>query len=112
MVKLSKRKVAGAVGGLALSLAAGAGIASADPGLDPVVNTTCNYNQVVSALGAQSPDAAAKFNGSPMAQHWLNKFLAAPPDQRQQMVAQAQSYPAAQPYLGLVSQVANTCNNY
>ncbi len=112
MVKLSMTKVAGAVGGLALSLAAGAGIASADPDLGPVVNTTCNYNQVVSALGAQSPDAAAKFNNSHYAKKWLNDFLAAPTDQRQQMIAEAQSYPAAQPYLGLVSQVANTCNNY
>lgn len=111
MVKLSMTKVVGAVGGVALSLAVGSGVASANP--DPaIVNTSCNYNQVVSALNAQSPDAAARFNGSPMAQHWLSKFLAAPPDQREQMVTQAESMPAAQPYLGLVSQVANTCNNY
>lgn len=111
MVKLSMTKVGGAVGSLALSLAVGAGVASADP--DPaIVNTTCNYSQVVSALSAQSPDAAARFNGSPVAQSWLRRFLAAPPDQRQQMAVQAEGTPAAQPYLGLVSQVANTCNNY
>lgn len=111
MVKLSMTKVVGAVGGVALSLAVGAGVASADP--DPaIVNTTCNYGQVVSALNAQSPDAAARFNQSHTAQHWLRSFLAAPPDQRQQMAAQAEGMPAAQPYLGLVSQVANTCSNF
>ncbi len=112
MVKLSMTKVAGVVGGLALSLAAGAGVASADPSLDSVVNTTCNYNQVVSALQDQSPDAAAKFNNSHLAKKWLNDFLAAPTDQRQSMLNEAQSYPQAQQYLGVVSQVANTCNNY
>ena len=58
MIKLSLSRLAVAVGGLALSLTAGAGVASADPDLDPIVNTTCSYTQVMSALSAQDPAAA------------------------------------------------------
>ena len=51
MMRLSLTKLATAVGGAAIALTAGAGIASADP-LDPVINTTCNYGQVMAALRA------------------------------------------------------------
>ena len=85
MVTRSLTRLVAAGGGLALLLLAGAGIASADPDLGPAINTTCSYPQVVAALNAQSPAAAAKFNNSPMAQGWLRNFLASPPDQRVQM---------------------------
>jgi hemophore-related protein len=67
---------------------------------------------VVSALNAQDPAAAGQFNASPEAQDSLRTFLASPPDQRQQMVQQAESTPQVQQYVPLVQQVANTCNNY
>ncbi|MGH3578691.1 MAG: hemophore-related protein [Mycobacterium sp.] len=108
MATFSLPRLAAAVGGLALSLTAGAGVASADP----IIDTTCNYSQVVSALNAQDPAGAAKFNSSPMAQSWLRSFLDSPPDQRQQMLQQVQGSPRAQQYIGTVTQVANTCNNY
>lgn len=104
----SLTKLAAAVGALTLSLTAGAGIASADP----LVDTTCSYPQVLSALNAQDPAAAAQFNSSPVAQSYLQRFLAAPPAKRQQMVQQVQGIPQAQQYLGTIQQVANTCNNY
>jgi hemophore-related protein len=112
MIKLSSTKVPVAVGGLALSLIVGAGVAAADPDLGPIVNTTCNYSQVIAALNAQDPAAAAQFNGSPFAQSALRQFLAAPPSQRMAMAQQAQSSPRAQQYFGLVQSVAATCNNY
>jgi hypothetical protein len=71
MIKLSLTRLAVAVGGLALSLTVGAGVASADPDLGPIVNTTCSYPQVMAALNAQDPAAAAQFNASPMAQSAL-----------------------------------------
>lgn len=111
MVTRSFTRLAAAVGGLALSLVASAGIASADP-LDPAINTTCSYPQVVAALNAQSPAAAAKFNSSPMAQGWLRSFLASPPPQRAQMAQQAQGMPGAAQYIGLIGQIATSCNNY
>ncbi|MGH3560551.1 MAG: hemophore-related protein [Mycobacterium sp.] len=109
-------RLAAAAVGLSLSFTTGAGIASAEPDLGPVINTTCNYSQVVSALNAQDPIAAAGFNASPVAQTYLRGFLASSPDQRQRALQEMQSTPAAQPYVqqyvGLVLQVANTCNNY
>lgn len=116
MVRLSLSKLPAAVGGLALLLTAGVGVASADPDLSPAINTTCNYSQVVSALSAQSPVAAAELNGSPTAQAALRGFLDSSPDQRQQIANELQSKPEAKPYVRefapLVLQVANTCNNY
>ncbi len=110
MATFSLPRLAAAVGGLALSLTAGAGVASADP--DPFVNTTCNYSQVVSALNAQDPAVASQFNASPMAQSWIRSFLASPPAKRQQMVQQMEAMPGSQQYIGTFTQVANTCNNY
>jgi hemophore-related protein len=112
MIKLSSTKVAVAASGLALSLTVGAGAASADPDLGPIVNTNCSYGQVIAALNAQDPAAAAQFNASPFAQSALRQFLAAPPSQRMSMAQQAQSSPRAQQYFGLVQSVAATCNNF
>ena len=112
MATLSLTRLAVAVGGLALSLTAGAGVASADPDLGRIVNTTCNYSQVTAALNAQDPAAAAEFNDSPEAQSWLRSFLASPPGQRQQMLQEVQGMAGTEEYVGTVVQLANTCNNY
>jgi len=111
MVNLSSTKLFVAIGGLALSLITGIGVASADPDLSPLISTTCSYSQAIAALNAQSPDAAAAFSASPVAQVWLRSFLAAPADQRQRMLQLLQGG-RAQQYLGAALQAANTCNNY
>ncbi len=97
---------------VAVSLGAGTGIASAQPDVSPVVNTTCTYDQVIAALNASSPGDAAQFTSSPVAVGWLHSFLGSPRDQRQQMIQQVQSIPAAGPYTALVLQVANSCNRF
>jgi hemophore-related protein len=112
MIKLSLTRLAVAVGGLALSLTAGAGVASADPDLGPIVNSTCNYSQVMAALNAENPSAASYINSSPDQQAGLRQFLASPPEQRQQMAQQIASTPASQPYLPIIQQVFSTCSNY
>ena len=112
MATLSLTRLAVGVCGLALSLTAGAGIASADPNLDPIVNTTCNFPQVMSALNALDPQAAAAFNSSPANTGFLNQFLASPPPQRLRMAQMMQRSPGAQQYFGLIEQIAQTCNNY
>jgi hemophore-related protein len=112
MVKLSSTRLIVAGGGLALSLAIATGVASADPDLSPLLNTTCTYPQAMAALNAQSPAAAQQFAASPVAQTWLRRFLGAQLDQRQGMIQQVQSLPGAQQYEGLVLQVANTCENF
>jgi hemophore-related protein len=110
-MRLSLTKLAAAVGGLTIALTAGAGVASADP-MDGIINTTCNYGQVMAALNATDPGAAAQFQQSPMAQGYLRQFLASPPPRRAQMAQQIQAYPQASQYVGLVQQVATICNNY
>ena len=112
MVNLSLSGLALAVGGLALSLTAGAGVASAQPDLDPIVNTTCSYSQLVAALNAQGPTVAEAFNASPLTQSQLRRFLAAPPDQRLRMAQQIASAPVNQPYLPIIQEAFNTCSSY
>ena len=112
MAPLSLTRCAVAAGSLALSLSAGVGIASASPDLGPIVNTTCNYGQVMAALNAQDPAAAADFNASPVAQSFLRSFLSSPPDKRQRLAAQVQAMPEAQQYIGTITQVAGTCSGY
>jgi hemophore-related protein len=111
-VTLPLTRLAVAVAGFALSSTAGAGIAFANPDLSPVINTTCSYSQIVSALNAQDPGVAAQLNDSPVAQSYLRSFLASGPDQRLEMVQQLQGISQAQQYFGLVMQVANTCSQY
>ncbi|BBX62940.1 hypothetical protein MSAS_21140 [Mycobacterium saskatchewanense] len=110
-MRLSLTKLATAFGGAAIALTAAAGIASADP-LDPVINTTCNYGQVIAALNATDPGAAAQLNSSPLAQGYLRQFLASPPPKRAQMAQQIQAMPQAAPYFNDVLSVAGSCNNY
>jgi hemophore-related protein len=111
MLRVSLTKLAAAVGGLTFALTAGTGIASADP-MDGVINTTCNYGQVMAALNATDPGAAAQFNQSPAAQGYLRQFLASSPPRRAQMAQQLQAMPQAGQYVGLIEQVAGICNNY
>jgi hemophore-related protein len=112
MMKLSLTRMGVAVAGLALSLNAGAGVASADPDLGPIVNTTCNYSQVMAALNAQNPAAAAQINQSQVAQSYLHQFLLSPPSRRMAMAQMLASQPGAADQFGLVQSVAATCNNF
>jgi hemophore-related protein len=109
---MSRTKVVVAAAGLALSLGTGAGIASATPDTSAIVNSTCTYPQVMGALNDQSPETANELNANPIASGWLQSLVAAPPDQRAQMIQQVQGMPGLQPYLGVIYQVANTCNRY
>ncbi|MEB3069967.1 hemophore-related protein [[Mycobacterium] vasticus] len=119
-----------AVGGMALALAAGTGLASAEPAQpgqptqpgqpaqpsqwsqNPAINTTCSYSQVVAAMNAQSPETAANFNATPVAQSFLQDFLASPAQQREQMLEQAQGVPEAAQYVTLFGPIAKTCGKY
>jgi hemophore-related protein len=112
MATRSLTRFAVGVGGLALSLTAGAGVAAADPDLGPIVNTTCNYGQVMSALQAANPQAVAQFNSSPESVSFLRQFLASPPSRRQAMAQMLASQPGAEQQFGLIQQVFSTCNNY
>ena len=112
MTKLSLTRLAVAVSGLTLSLIGGAGVASADPDLGPAINTTCTYDQFVAALNAANPTMAEYFNSSPQMQSGLRQFLAGSPSQRKQWAQEMVSLPQNQPYLGVIAQAFNTCNNF
>ena len=111
MVKPSSTKLVVALGGLALSLTTGVGVASADPDLGPILNTTCSYPQVMAALNAQSPEIADQLAADSGAQGMLNAFLASPMVLRQRLVQQVQGAVAPQ-YVEPIVQTAYTCNNY
>jgi hemophore-related protein len=80
--------------------------------MDAIINTTCNYGQVMAALNASDPAAAQQLNSSPVAQSYIRQFLASPPPKRQQMAQQVQAMPSAQKYFSTIENVAVSCNNY
>lgn len=111
MFKVSA-KLAVAIGGAAIGMTAGAGIASATPDLGPAVNTTCSYPQLVSALNVQGPEAAAVFNQNPALQLGLQQFVVSGPEERTQLANQLVSTPGIDPYLPSIEQAFLTCNQY
>lgn len=106
-----KAKTLVASGGLLLSMAAGAGTASAQD-LAPLLNTTCTYPQVVGALSAQNPAAAGQLTASPSTVAILQQYLVSGPTERQQMLSRLQTLPGAAQYVGLLLGVAATCNSF
>ncbi len=114
MIKLVSTRLVVAVGGLALSLTAGGGVASADPDLGSGVNTTCTYSQFVAAVNAQNPTYGSALNSSPKLQGDLQRFLAAPPasERRQLMAENAVNNPANQQLLPILQTAFDTCNSF
>jgi hemophore-related protein len=109
MVKLCSKLLL-MLGVLVLSLTTGVGVASAGPDYGPIINTTCNYSQVVAALQATAPDVASALTADPRAQAGLRQFLALSPDQRRRFTSASggTSPDIPQPLLD----VMQTCNNY
>ena len=123
MFTLASSKYLVVAWGVAVGATMGVGVASADPDLGPIINTTCNYAQVTAALNVQAPDLAAKLAQNPRASSRLQSFLAAPVNERRQMAQQAMAMAPQfqgamgggmnpQQILGELTQVANICHNY
>jgi hemophore-related protein len=103
-------RLVAAAGGLALSLTVGAGTASAEPDLTPLLNSTCTYDQVVAAMNQNDPELAATILNNPLAVGWLNSLIAAGPDQRRTMYEQAEArFPVNAPR---ILTLASTCQNF
>jgi hemophore-related protein len=111
-MNLSSTKLVVGLSGLALALTTAVGVASAEPDVNPIINTTCSYPQVMAALNAQAPDLAYEVNTSPMVQSTLQTFLASPPDARQRTVQQLQNTQWGRQYTSAMVQIANSCNSY
>jgi len=123
MGQLAPTKLGVGLGGLALAVSLTPwAVASAQPDLNPLIDTTCSYSQIVAALNAQAPDLAQGLSSHPQAQARLQWFLGLPVDQRHQVVQQAlAARPQWQGVLGQkagtsqgqeIMQVVNTCHNY
>ncbi|OBB00388.1 hypothetical protein A5662_14640 [Mycobacteriaceae bacterium 1482268.1] len=114
MNKLGLTTLGVAVGGLALSLTAGVGVASAAPDLGPAVNSTCNYTQFVAALNAQNPTYGATLDSSPQIKADLQTFLLEQPasPRRQTFATNVSKNPAFQAYLPILRTAFDTCGSF
>lgn len=111
-MKLPLTGLAVAVGGLAVSLAAGSGLASAEPDYDPMVNSTCSYTQAMTAVHAENPMAAQYLDQSPPNQEFLRVFLSSPRDQRVNLLNQIKNNQGADQALPVFQQMLTSCVNY
>ena len=112
---MSRRPLTGlaaGVGCLALSLSAGAGIASATPDISPMVNTTCTYDQAMRAVHAENPMAAQYLDQSPPNLQFLQQFMASSPDQRVNLLKAIQNNPGADQAFPIFKQMMTDCKNY
>ena len=121
-------KVVVAFGGVlaAASPLSSAGIASAEPGDGPLIQTTCSYAQIVAALRVEAPDAAARLDKRPDAQAKLQGFIALPVDQRKQRlqerldanpqwrakIDEKRGTPEGQEKIQMLGRIADTCHGY
>ncbi len=96
----------------ALPLTLGVGVASAQPDVEVIVNSTCTYPQVMAALKAEDPQMAKQVSGNPALVGGLKNLIASGPEGRRQTVQQWQNVPVLQPYVPLITRVATSCNNY
>ena len=76
-----------------------------------LINTTCTYPQFTAALNAQAPDVAQELSADPLAQMFLQQFLAALADQRQRMITDALGTDGQQATEELLP-VLSSCINY
>ncbi len=112
MIKLSLSRVAVAVGAPALLLTAGVGLASAEPNISPMVNTTCTFDQAMAAVHAENPMAASYLDSSPPNLQFLRVFMSSSPDQRVNLLNQIKNNPGAAEALPVFTQMMTTCVNY
>lgn len=112
MFSLSASKLAATLGGLALSVTAGAGIAAAQPDIGPMVNTTCTYEQAMAAVHAENPTAARYLDQSPPNKEFLRIFFASSPDQRTSLLNQIKNNPGIDQALPVFQQMMTSCVNY
>jgi len=112
MIRLLSTRLAVGVGGLALSLTAGAGVASADPNIDSMVNSPCTYDQAMAAVHAENPTAARYLDQSPPNLKFLQVFLGSSPDQRVNLLNQIKNNPGIDQALPVFQQMMTSCVNY
>ena len=111
-MRLSSTRLAVAVGGLALSLTAGAGVASAQPDLGPMVDSTCTYDQAVTALKTENPVAVQYMDKYPANYEFMRVFLGSSRDERVNLLNQIKNNPGANQALPVFQQMLTSCVKY
>lgn len=101
-----------ALGGIAFSIMAGSGIASANPAYEPIINTACTYDQAMAAVHAENPMAAQYLDSSPPNQEFLRVFLSSSPDQRRNLISQVENNPGAAEAFPIIQQMFASCSKY
>ena len=121
----SRLLVAGSAA-IVLPLLALPDVAVAQPGNGPLIQTTCNYDQLYAAVRTEAPKAAAELDNRPAAQQKLQDFVVMSVEQRQQELARLLSEnphwqnkideqwdtPEGQEKVQTMARIANTCHNY
>lgn len=112
MMKMSLTRLAVAVGGLSLAVTAGAGIASAQPYVDTMVNSPFTYDQAIAAVNAENPTAAQYLNASPPNLEFVRVFLGSSKDERISLLNQIKNNPGIDQALPVFTQMMSSCVNY
>ncbi len=111
-MRMSLIRLATATAGLAISAVAGAGIASAQPDIGPMINTTCTYDQAMAAVHAENPTAARYLDQSPPNLEFLRIYFGSSPDQRASLLNQIKNNPGIDQALPVFQQMMTSCVNY
>lgn len=115
--------VAGAV---IMPLVTMSAVAGAQPGTGPLIQTSCSYEQLYSALRVEAPQMAAELDQRPEAQQKLRGLAGMSVEQRQQRLNtvldrnpgwreklnEKWNTPEGQEKVALAARVADTCHNY
>ena len=126
MTTTSPRRLGILATGLTAVMLSSAGVASAEPGDGPLIQTTCSYPQLAAALQVEDPELSARLAQNPDAQAKLQAFFALPVDKRKQRVQQKlaenpqwrakidakRNTPEGQEKVQLARRIADTCHNY
>ena len=112
MMKLATTKLTVGVAGVALALTAGAGLASAEPDYGPMINSTCTYDQAMTAVHTENPAAAQYLDQSPPNQEFLRVFLGSSRDQRVNLLNQIKGNQGAAMALPVFQQTLTGCAKY
>lgn len=89
-----------------------AGVAGADPDYSALINTDCSYDQVIGAVRAQNPSAAAFLDSAPDQQDAFRTYFAQSRAGRAKIVEENKTNPAAQQILDVAQGAVAVCHNY
>lgn len=112
MITRPLAKLAAGMGGLAIALSAGAGLAAAQPSYDSMVDSPCTYDQAMRAVHTENPMAAQYLDQSPPNLKFLQVFLSSPREERVSLLNQIKNNQGAAQALPVFQQTLTNCANY